>query len=108
MPRQSPENRLATPAAPGGTVLARLARFSYQRRKLVVVAWIAFMFLAVFAGKTFKGEWKTSLGGLGGTDSQQAYDLLKSEFPAQSGEDSVFVFGDFDKNGGAVSRFLEQ
>jgi RND superfamily putative drug exporter len=89
-------------------VLARLARFSYQRRKLVVVAWIAFMFLAVFAGQTFKGEWKTSLGGLGGTDSQEAYDLLKSEFPAQSGEDSAFVFGDINKDSAAVSTFLEK
>jgi RND superfamily putative drug exporter len=87
-------------------VLARLARFSYQRRKLVVVAWIVFMFVAVFAGKTFKGEWKTSLGGLGGTDSQQAYDLLKSQFPAQSGEDSAIVFGDITKDPAAVSAFL--
>jgi putative drug exporter of the RND superfamily len=89
-------------------VLARLARFSYRRRKLVVVAWIAFMLLAVFAGKAFKGEWKTSLGGLGGTDSQQAYDLLKSEFPAQSGEDSAFVFGDITRDPAAVSTFLEK
>jgi RND superfamily putative drug exporter len=89
-------------------VLARLARFSYQRRKLVVLAWIAFMVLAVFAGMTFKGEWKTSLGGLSGTDSQQAFDLLKSEFPAQSGEDSAIVFGDITKDPAAVTTFLAQ
>ena len=89
-------------------MLARLARFSYQRRKFVVLGWVLFMFLAVFAGKTFKGDWETSLGGLGGTDSQQAFDLLKSEFPEQSGEDSAFVFGDITKNPAAVSTFLEQ
>jgi putative drug exporter of the RND superfamily len=87
-------------------VLARLARFSYRRRKLVVVAWIAFMFVAVFAGAAFKGEWKTSMGGLDGTDSQQAFDLLKTQFPAQSGEDSAFVFADIAKDQGAISAFL--
>ena len=87
-------------------MLARLARFSYQRRKLVVLGWVLFMFVAVVAGKTFAGEWKTSLGGLNGTDSQQAYDLLKSQFPAQSGEDSAFVFGDITRDPAAVSAFL--
>jgi RND superfamily putative drug exporter len=89
-------------------VLARLARFSYHRRKRVVLGWIIFMFVAVFAGQAFKGEWKTSLGGLSGTDSQQAYDLLKSQFPAQSGEDSAIVFGDITKDPAAVSTFLAQ
>jgi RND superfamily putative drug exporter len=89
-------------------VLARLARFSYQRRRFVVVAWIAFMFAAVFAGQAFKGDWETSFSGLEGTDSQQAFDLLKSEFPAQSGEDSAIVFGDITKDPAAVSRFLEK
>jgi RND superfamily putative drug exporter len=89
-------------------VLARLARFSYRRRKLVVVAWIAFMFIAVFAGSAFKGEWKTSMGGLNGTDSQQAFDLLKSEFPAQSGEDSAFVFADIARDQNAITTFLAQ
>ncbi len=89
-------------------MLARLARFGYQRRKLVVLAWILFLFLAGFAGSAFKGEWETSGGGLSGTDSQQAFDLLKSEFPAQSGEDSAFVFGDITKDSAAVSTFLEQ
>ncbi len=89
-------------------MLARLARFSYQRRKFVVLAWILFLFAAGFAGSALKGEWETSGGGLSGTDSQEAFDLLKSEFPAQSGEDSAFVFGDITKDPAAVSSFLEQ
>ncbi|HEV3364746.1 MAG TPA: MMPL family transporter [Acidimicrobiia bacterium] len=89
-------------------MLARLARFSYRRRKLVVVAWIVFMFVAMSAGQALKGDWKTALGGLEGTDSQQALDLLKSEFPAQSGEDSAIVFGDITKDPAAVSTFLEK
>jgi putative drug exporter of the RND superfamily len=89
-------------------VLARLARFSYRRRKLVVLAWILFLFAAGFAGSALKGEWETSGGGLAGTDSQQAFDLLKSEFPAQSGEDSAFVFGDITKDPAVVSAFLAE
>ncbi|HEU5449479.1 MAG TPA: MMPL family transporter, partial [Acidimicrobiia bacterium] len=89
-------------------MLARLARFSYQRRKFVVLAWILFLFGAGFAGSALKGEWETSAGGLSGTDSQAAFDLLKSEFPAQSGEDSAFVFGDITRDPAAVSSFLEQ
>jgi RND superfamily putative drug exporter len=86
-------------------VLARLARFSYQRRKLVVVAWIGLLIVAIAAGGALKGEWSTS-GRLPGTDSQQAYDLLKSEFPARAGEDSAFVFGDVTKDPAAVATFL--
>ena len=89
-------------------MLARLARFSYRRRKLVVVGWIVFMFAAVFAGQAFKGQWETSFSGLEGTDSQKAFDLLKTEFPAQSGEDSAIVFGDITKNPAAVSAFLAE
>ena len=89
-------------------MLARLARFSYHRRWLVVLAWIVFLVAAGFAGSALKGEWETSGGGLAGTDSQQAFDLLKSEFPAQSGEDSAFVFGDITRDPSAVSTFLEQ
>ena len=51
-------------------MLARLARFSYQRRKFVVLAWILFLVVAMFAGGALKGEWETSGGGLPGTDSQ--------------------------------------
>ena len=89
-------------------MLARLARFSYQRRKLVLLGWIVFMFVAVFAGQAFKGQWETSMSGLEGTDSQQAFDLLKTQFPAQSGEDSAFVFGDISKDQNAITTFLAQ
>src|SRR5687767_13432873 len=108
MPRQSPDNRLAPASFLEESVLARLARFSYQRRKFVVLAWILFLFAAGFAGSALKGEWETSGGGLAGTDSQQAFDLLKSEFPAQSGEDSAFVFGDITRDPSAVSSFLAE
>jgi putative drug exporter of the RND superfamily len=88
-------------------VLARLARFSYQRRKLVVLGWVAFLIVAIAAGGALKGEWESTGDGLPGTDSQQAYDLLKEHFPAQAGEDSAFVFGDVGRAGGAINDFLQ-
>ena len=88
-------------------MLARLARFSYQRRKLVLLSWVGLLIVAIGAGGALKGEWSTS-GRLPGTDSQRAYDLLKDEFPARAGEDSAFVFGDVTRNPGAVAAFLDQ
>jgi RND superfamily putative drug exporter len=87
-------------------VLARLARFSYARRRLVVLGWIAFLIVAIVGGGALKGEWSTS-GRLPGTDSQQAYDLLKEQFPARAGEDSAFVFGDITKDSAKVAAFLD-
>lgn len=52
-------------------MLARLARHSYQRRRLVVAAWVAFLVAAIVAGGAFKGAWSAS-GSLPGTDSQAA------------------------------------
>ena len=89
-------------------MLARLARTCYTRRRLVVVAWVVLLFVAFGAGKFLKGEWETSAGGLAGTDSQQAYDLLQAEFPARSGEEGAFVFGDATADPAAVATFLEQ
>ncbi|HYH48995.1 MAG TPA: MMPL family transporter [Acidimicrobiia bacterium] len=88
-------------------MLARLARFSYQRRKLVVLGWVAFLAVAIGAGGALKGEWESTGDGLPGTDSQQAYDLLKEHFPNQAGEDSAFVFGDVGRAGGAITDFLQ-
>ncbi|MEW6473370.1 MAG: MMPL family transporter [Actinomycetota bacterium] len=88
-------------------MLARVARFSYHRRRLVVLGWIAFLVVAIAAGGALKGEWESTGDGLPGTDSQQAYDLLKEHFPAQAGEDSAFVFGDVGRAGGAINDFLQ-
>ena len=88
-------------------MLARLARFSYQRRKLVLLGWVALLIVAIAAGGALKGEWSTS-GRLPGTDSQAAYDLLKEQFPARAGEDGSFVFGDVGANPAAVATFLEK
>jgi RND superfamily putative drug exporter len=86
-------------------VLARLARRCYHRRRLVILAWIAFLVVAVAGGGALKGKWSTT-GRLPGTDSQQAYDLLKAEFPGQAGDEAAFVFGDVSADPQAVATFL--
>jgi len=88
-------------------VLARLARFSYHRRRLVVAGWVAFLVLAVLGGSALKGAWATS-GRLPGTDSQRAYDLLKTEFPGRAGDDGAFVFADISTNPQGVATFLQK
>ena len=80
-------------------MLARLARYCYQRRRLVV--------LAIVGGSALKGAWSTT-GRLPGTDSQSAYDLLKAEFPGRAGDDGAFVFADISANPSGVATFLER
>src|SRR2546421_8695668 len=98
-------SRTPSPVPPGGAVLARLARYCYQRRRLVVLAWIGLLIVAIAGGSAFKGAWSTS-GRLPGTDSQRAYDLLKTEFPGRAGEDGAFVFADAAADPQAVATFL--
>ncbi|HEV7535762.1 MAG TPA: MMPL family transporter, partial [Acidimicrobiia bacterium] len=88
-------------------MLARLARFSYHRRRLVVLAWIGVLVLSVVAGGALKGAWSTS-GSLPGTDTQKALDLLKAEFPGQAGDEAAFVFADVSADPPAVADFLKK
>ena len=88
-------------------MLARLARRCYHRRRLVLLAWIGLLIVAVVAGTAFKGTWATS-GRLPGTDSQKAYDLLKADFPGRAGDDGAFVFSDVTADRPAVDDFLRK
>ena len=88
-------------------MLARLARFSYHRRRVVVAGWVAFLVLAIIGGSALKGAWATS-GRLPGTDSQRAYDLLKAEFPGRAGDEGSFVFADISANPQGVATFLDK
>ncbi|MEA2445807.1 MAG: putative drug exporter of the superfamily, partial [Thermoleophilales bacterium] len=71
--------------------MRQLATFAYDRRRLVVAAWIASIAaaaaLAVGAGGGFVNNFT-----LPGTESQRALDLLKQRFPQQSGDSSQIVF----------------
>jgi len=88
-------------------VLARLARRCYQRRRLVLLAWIGLLIVAVVGGGALKGAWSTT-GRLPGTDSQRAYDLLKADFPGRAGDEGAFVFTDVTVDPPAVADFLKK
>ena len=67
-------------------MLQRLARFCYRHRRVVLITWL----LAVHSRQ--RGSYKTAGGKdttnftLPGTESQQAFDLLKANFAAKSGD----------------------
>src|SRR5690349_21014132 len=71
--------------------MRRIAAWCHDRRRTVIGLWVvAFVVLA--------GPWGTAAGQfantfiLPGTESQRTYDLLKSKFPAQSGDTGSVVF----------------
>jgi len=74
-----------------GTRIGRLARFCYDRRKLVLLAWVvAFIVLNVLA-VSVKGTFNDKFTG-GKSQSQLAQNLLTKNFPARSGDTANAVF----------------
>ena len=71
--------------------MRRLAAFAYDRRRVVVAAWIAAI-AAAFALAAGAGGGFVNNFTLPGTESQRALDLLKERFPQQSGDSSQIVF----------------
>ncbi|MBA3866670.1 MAG: MMPL family transporter [Solirubrobacterales bacterium] len=73
-------------------------------RKTVVISWIAALFLigaiSSSVGAEFSEEFK-----LPASDSKEAFDLLETKFPAQSGETSTIVF---KANAGVESPAVEK
>ncbi|MEV2250873.1 MMPL family transporter [Streptomyces sp. NPDC050147] len=66
------------------TLLYRVGRWSFRRRRLVLSLWIAVL-VAVGGGAAALSEDSTAVGSsaLPGTESQRALDLLKERFPEQ-------------------------
>ena len=67
-----------------------LARWSSERRRLVVVLWIAVLVGAMGASRVVGSHYANNFS-LPGTDAQRAADLLSSRFPAQSGDSDQIV-----------------
>jgi putative drug exporter of the RND superfamily len=72
-------------------LLQRLARFCYDRRRYVLVAWLLGLVLVTGVAKSAGGKSATNFT-LPGTESQRAFDLLKQNFPARSGDTADIVF----------------
>ena len=71
--------------------LARLARWCYRRRRLVVVLWIVGFIVMNAVGGAIGSAYSDNFSG-GHSDSIAAFDLLKSRFPARAGDTADIVF----------------
>src|SRR2546428_6909040 len=88
--RRSDMSSTATHPRRPGTV-ARVGRWAAGHRRLVVLGWIVALVGAYGASSAVGTNYSNSFS-LKGTDSQRAVDLLKRNFPAQSGDSDQIVF----------------
>ena len=77
--------------APEAGLLGRLAGWSYDRRRLVLLTWGLVLVIALAVshavGTSFENKFTA-----GNTPSQQAQDILKSRFPSMAGDQAQVVF----------------
>jgi RND superfamily putative drug exporter len=73
------------------TVLARLADWSYRRRRRVLLLWIALLVGTAVCAGAFGGSYHFTFT-TPGSDSQTAQDLLQRSFSARAGDDVDVVF----------------
>jgi putative drug exporter of the RND superfamily len=69
----------------------KLTRWCIAHRRRVIVAWVAVAILTTVIATAVGRQYATNFT-LPGTESQRALDLLKKEFPAQSGDVDTIVF----------------
>ena len=72
-------------------MLERLARWSYRRRWPMLGLWVAALVAFNALASTAGGDYATDFS-LPGTESQEAYDLLRERFPEESGDNAQVVF----------------
>lgn len=72
-------------------MLANIARFSYKKRWLVVLAWLVLLGGVIGWSSGIGNDFSTSFE-LPESDSQQAQKLLEEKFPTQSGDSGDLVF----------------
>jgi RND superfamily putative drug exporter len=73
--------------------LARLADFTYRRRRLMVLLWIVAAIAIIALGSAFKGEYHADYN-TPGSESKAASDLTKREFGGYSGQEIYVVWKD--------------
>ena len=71
-------------------IVARASGWAAGHRRVVLLGWIVAPILAVAASSAVGTNYGTSFS-LPGTESQRAVDLLKRDFPAQSGDSDQIV-----------------
>jgi putative drug exporter of the RND superfamily len=80
-----------TPQGPRLGIVARVGGWASGHRRLVVLGWVVALVGAYGASVAVGTNYGNSFS-LKGTDSQRAVDLLKRNFPAQSGDSDQIVF----------------
>jgi RND superfamily putative drug exporter len=71
--------------------LARLARWCYHRRRLVVLLWVVGFVVINGVGAAIGDAYSDNFSG-GNSDSITAFNLLKTRFPARAGDTADIVF----------------
>ncbi|HEX4820682.1 MAG TPA: MMPL family transporter, partial [Acidimicrobiales bacterium] len=71
--------------------LAALSRWCYRRRRTVVIAWVVAFVLLNVVGGAIGSRYTDNFSG-GTSDSMDAFNLLKSRFPARAGDTADIVF----------------
>src|SRR5713101_4955778 len=88
--------------------LARLSRWCYRRRRLVVVSWIVGFIVLNAIGGMVGNAYSNNFSG-GHSDSVQAFDLLKQRFPSRAGDPADIVFSSAQGvTSGSVRGAMEQ
>jgi RND superfamily putative drug exporter len=72
-------------------IVARVGRWTAAHRRVVLLGWIVAL-VGAFGASSAAGTNYSNSFSLKGTDSQRAIDLLKHDFPAQSGDSDQIVF----------------
>ncbi|GAB2894517.1 MMPL family transporter [Streptomyces mayteni] len=93
------------------TFLYRLGQFSFQRRRLVALIWVALLAVAGAGAATASSSASTSIT-IPGTEAQRAFDLLNERFPGTSADGAtarvVFQAQDGDITDAADRAAVEQ
>ncbi|HMC39419.1 MAG TPA: hypothetical protein VKI19_07130, partial [Acidimicrobiales bacterium] len=71
--------------------LAKLARWCYRRRRLVVLMWLAGFVVLNGLGGAIGSAYSDNFSG-SHSDSIAAFDLLKARFPSRAGDTADIVF----------------
>ena len=65
--------------------LAKLADFCFRRRKLVVVAWVATLIIAIALDSAFSGKFRADYSSPG-SESKAAAEFIEQKFPGNTGD----------------------
>src|SRR4030088_2179897 len=88
-----------TPQEQRPGIVARVGGWAAGHRRVVLLGWILVL-VGAFGASSAVGTHYSNNFSLKGTESQRAVDLLKRNFPAQSGDSDQIVF---HTRGGSVS-----